>query len=77
MESPKDFYQEKNLEWTRKTQGWDCRQSYYVDGHRKRHWLGHLGRQRWLELQARYKGDALTAALANWVATKRAKARRE
>jgi hypothetical protein len=60
-----------NIEWIQKGVGWDCREVYYVGKQRRRRHLGHLGRQKWNELQRQYAGSELEQALREWVNARR------
>ena len=47
--------------------GWDCREVYYVGKQRRRRHLGHIGRQKWEEMQQQFGGTALEAVLREWI----------
>lgn len=61
-----------NIEWVQKGVGWDCREVYYVGKQRRRRHLGHIGRQKWEEMQQQFGGPALEAVLREWIETRRA-----
>lgn len=61
-----------NIEWVQKGVGWDCREVYYVGKQRRRRHLGHIGRQKWEEMQAQFGGPALEAVLREWIEARRA-----
>ena len=61
-----------NIEWVQKGVGWDCREVYYVGKQRRRRHLGHIGRQKWEEMQANFGGTALEAVLREWIEARRA-----
>ena len=61
-----------NIEWVQKGVGWDCREVYYVGKQRRRRHLGHIGRQKWEEMQAQFGGTALEAVLREWIEARRA-----
>ena len=61
-----------NIEWSQKGVGWDCREVYYVGRQRRRRHLGHIGRQKWEEMQAQFGGTALEAVLREWIEERRA-----
>lgn len=61
-----------NIEWVQKGVGWDCREVYYVGKQRRRRHLGHIGRQKWEEMQQQFGGTALEAVLREWIETRRA-----
>ena len=60
-----------NIEWVRKGPGWDCREVYYVGDKRRRKHIGHIGRQKWEEMQAKYQGEMLQEALRTWIEERR------
>ncbi len=61
-----------NIEWVQKGVGWDCREVYYVGKQRRRRHLGHIGRQKWEEMQQQFGGPALEAVLREWIEARRA-----
>lgn len=61
-----------NIEWVQKGVGWDCREVYYVGKQRRRRHLGHIGRQKWEEMQQQYSGAALEEVLREWIEARRA-----
>jgi hypothetical protein len=61
-----------NIEWVQKGVGWDCREVYYVGKQRRRRHLGHIGRQKWEEMQQQYSGSALEEVLREWIEARRA-----
>lgn len=61
-----------NIEWVQKGVGWDCREVYYVGKQRRRRHLGHIGRQKWEEMQAQHQGKALEEVLREWIDARRA-----
>ncbi len=61
-----------NIEWVQKGVGWDCREVYYVGKQRRRRHLGHIGRQKWEEMQQQFGGTALEAVLREWIEARRA-----
>lgn len=60
-----------NIEWVQKGVGWDCREVYYVGKQRRRRHLGHIGRQKWEEMQQQFGGPALEAVLREWIESRR------
>jgi hypothetical protein len=60
-----------NVEWVQKGVGWDCREVYYVGQKRHRRHIGHLGRQKWEDLQAQYQGLELKRILSEWIEAQR------
>jgi hypothetical protein len=61
-----------NIEWVQKGVGWDCREVYYVGKQRRRRHLGHIGRQKWEEMQEQHQGKALEEVLREWIDARRA-----
>jgi hypothetical protein len=61
-----------NIEWVQKGVGWDCREVYYVGKQRRRRHLGHIGRQKWEEMQQQYSGGPLEEVLREWIEARRA-----
>ena len=61
-----------NIEWIQKGVGWDCREVYYVGKQRRRRHLGHIGRQKWLDMQQQYQGTELEQVLSEWIEERRA-----
>lgn len=61
-----------NIEWVQKGVGWDCREVYYVGKQRHRRHLGHIGKQKWEEMQEQNKGKALEEVLREWIEVRRA-----
>ncbi len=61
-----------NIEWVQKGVGWDCREVYYVGKQRRRRHLGHIGKQKWEEMQEQNKGKALEDVLREWIEVRRA-----
>jgi hypothetical protein len=60
-----------NIEWIQKGVGWDCREVYYVGKQRRRRHLGHIGRQKWEEMQQQYQGVELEQVLSEWIEARR------
>jgi hypothetical protein len=61
-----------NIEWVQKGVGWDCREVYYVGKQRHRRHLGHIGRQKWEDMQQQFQGEALENVLSEWIEERRA-----
>jgi hypothetical protein len=61
-----------NIEWVQKGVGWDCREIYHVGKQRRRRHLGHIGKQKWEEMQAQNQGQALEEVLREWIEVRRA-----
>jgi hypothetical protein len=61
-----------NIEWVQKGVGWDCREVYYVGKQRRRRHLGHIGKQKWEEMQEQHQGKALEEVLRDWIEARRA-----
>jgi hypothetical protein len=61
-----------NIEWVQKGVGWDCREVYYVGKQRRRRHLGHIGRQKWEDMQQQFQGEALEQVLSEWIEERRA-----
>jgi hypothetical protein len=61
-----------NIEWVQKGVGWDCREVYYVGKQRRRRHLGHIGKQKWEEMQQEHVGKALEEVLREWIEARRA-----
>lgn len=61
-----------NIEWVRKGPGWDCREVYYVGKKRHRRHLGHIGRQKWEDMQQQFQGTELERVLSEWIEERRA-----
>lgn len=61
-----------NIEWVQKGVGWDCREVYYVGKQRRRRHLGHIGKQKWEEMQEQHRGKALEEVLREWIDARRA-----
>lgn len=61
-----------NIEWVQKGVGWDCREVYYVGKQRRRRHLGHIGKQKWEEMQEQHQGKALEEVLREWIEARRA-----
>ena len=61
-----------NIEWIQKGVGWDCREVYYVGKQRHRRHLGHIGRQRWEDMQQQFQGTELERVLSEWIEERRA-----
>jgi hypothetical protein len=60
-----------NIEWIQKGVGWDCREVYYVGKQRRRRHLGHIGRQKWEEMQQLFQGAELEQVLSEWIEMRR------
>ena len=61
-----------NIEWVQKGVGWDCREVYYVGKKRHRRHLGHIGRQKWEDMQQQFQGTELERVLSEWIEERRA-----
>jgi hypothetical protein len=61
-----------NIEWVQKGVGWDCREVYYVGKKRHRRHLGHIGRQKWEDMQQQFQGVELERVLSEWIEERRA-----
>ena len=61
-----------NIEWVQKGVGWDCREVYYVGKKRHRRHIGHIGRQKWEDMQSQFQGADLERVLSEWIEDRRA-----
>jgi hypothetical protein len=61
-----------NIEWVQKGVGWDCREVYYTGKQRRRRHLGHLGNQKWQEMQRDFQGAELEQKIREWIDARRA-----